>query len=44
MEFKKISIANYVKLHLKNNPSEDKLDLEGRLDRALKMDEDISTI
>ncbi len=36
MEFKKISIDKYVKLHLKNNPSVNKMDLEKRLKGALK--------
>ena len=36
MGFKKISIDNYVKLHLKNNPSENKTELEKRLKKALK--------
>ena len=36
MEFKKISIDKYVKRHLKNNLSENKADLEKRLEAALK--------
>ncbi len=36
MGFKKISIDNYVKLHLENNPNEDKTNLEKRLKKALK--------
>ncbi len=36
MAFKKISIGQYVKMHLKNNPTENKVDLEKRLKNALK--------
>ena len=36
MGFKKISIDKYVKLHLKNNPTENKVDLEKQLKNALK--------
>lgn len=36
MGFKKISIEKYIKLHLKNNPSENKADLEKRLKDALE--------
>lgn len=36
MGFKKISIDNYIELHLKNNPTENKADLERRLLSALK--------
>lgn len=35
MEFKKISIENYINLHLKNNPSENRADLKKNLKRAL---------
>jgi hypothetical protein len=36
MGFIRISIDTYIKLHLKNNPSESRADLERRLKRALK--------
>ncbi len=36
MGFKRISIDKYIKLHLKNNPTENKVDLERRLKNALK--------
>jgi hypothetical protein len=36
MGFKKISINNYVELRLKSNPSENKTDLEKRLNSALE--------
>jgi hypothetical protein len=36
MGFKRISIDKYIKLHLKNNPTENKVDLESRLKNALK--------
>lgn len=36
MGFKKISIDNYIELHLKNNPTLDKADLERRLLSALE--------
>lgn len=36
MGFKKISIEKYVILHLKSNPSDNKVDLEKRLKNALK--------
>lgn len=35
MEFKRISIADYIKLHAKNNPSVDKVELKKRLQKAL---------
>ena len=35
MGFKKITIEKYIKLHLKNNPTENKADLEKRLKSAL---------
>ena len=35
MAFKKISIENYIKVHLKNNPDENKSDLERKLKGAL---------
>ncbi len=36
MGFQRITIDKYIKLHLKNNPSENKADLERRLKNALK--------
>ncbi len=36
MGFKKITIDEYVKLHLKSNPSENKVELEKSLNSALK--------
>lgn len=36
MEFKKISIDKYLELHLKNNPTENRVDLERRIKNALK--------
>ena len=36
MGFTKISIEKYIELHLKNNPSENKTDVEKKLKRALK--------
>jgi hypothetical protein len=36
MEFKKISIEKYIELHLKHNPTENRADLNKRLENALK--------
>lgn len=36
MGFKRITIEKYIKLHLKNNPNENKKDLERRLKSSLK--------
>lgn len=36
MGFISITIDKYIQLHLKNNPTENKADLERRLKRALK--------
>ena len=36
MPFKKISLQNYIKIHLKSNPSENKANLEKKLKSSLK--------